>query len=87
MKVMRKFVVLAFHIVGLSCLVAAALLAMWSFGSIMFFGYVWAVEPNLPILYTEFGLAVFSGAYAVWTLYRWIKEKALPLFHVGEGVA
>lgn len=70
----KKF--LCFHLVGLSCLIGAAILNLMMFCFIVYQGYFYAIEPRIPVLYLEAILAVFGVIY-VFHLFRklMVREK------------
>jgi hypothetical protein len=59
----QKYMSFVFHCLGLASLCGAVFIAGAAFVGMLYRGYFLGYEPNLEILYTEFGFYVFSAIY------------------------
>ena len=49
-------------------------LSLWAFGAMVVNGYVRFVEPNLPVLYTEFTLSMLAIIYVFSIARQWLRK-------------
>lgn len=65
----------AFHILGISSLVSAVLMMIWTFYDISTQGYFILGEVHPLIRFTECGLVGFSAIYVMYLLVTFVKKK------------